>query len=97
MINSVASGAAACMPRKRRQASRLRATVGLLLASLFVISTLVAAGDIALVSQTAEAGSRTLLAALQDPAVQDIVVLPALYSVRTEFESYQGKPIALSR
>lgn len=50
-----------------------------------------------MVSQSAEAGSRTLLAALQDPIVQDIVVLPSVYDVRSEFESYQGKPLYLSR
>jgi hypothetical protein len=67
------------------------------MASLLATSTSVAAGGIALVSQTAEAGSRTLLAALQDATVQDIVVMPPLYNVRLVFEAIQGKPIALNR
>jgi hypothetical protein len=84
-------------PRARRQSSRLSAVSVLLMISLLAFRTSVAAGGIAIVSQTADAGSRTLLAALQDPTVQDVVVLPPLYNVRSEFESTQGKPIALNR
>lgn len=96
-MNSITRGAAARGSHTELQTSRLRAVVAVLVVSLFAFSTSVRAGGIAIVSQSAEPGSRTLLAALQDPTVQDVVVLPALYNVRAEFESYQGKPISLNR
>lgn len=97
MVAMKEMGTAACRPRAGRQTSRLAAVVALLVASLLAISTPAAAEGIAIVSQSVQAGSRTLLAALQDPTVQDIVLLPAAYNVRTEFESYQGKPLVLQR
>lgn len=83
-----------------RKASSRHGLALLLLAiplSTFTANAQTAAGSTALVSRTGEAGTRTLLSALQDNSVQHIIVQQPVYNVRSEFESYQGRPLAINR
>lgn len=56
-----------------------------------------AEADVAYVSQQAGADSGTLLDALRHDSISHIIVQQPVYDVRSEFATYQGKPLTVDR